>query len=121
MLTLIRAILSVILLTLDKIFAPKILVPRTSNEKSALAPALAQLKIYQFEGCPFCIKVRRELRRLDLDIELRDAQKDPKWRDELVTQGGELQVPCLRIQDGPNTRWLYESSDINQYLRERFQ
>ena len=32
------------------------------------------LALYQFSTCPFCIKVRQEMRRLSLPIEQRDAQ-----------------------------------------------
>ncbi|MFL5813519.1 MAG: glutaredoxin family protein, partial [Bdellovibrionia bacterium] len=77
--------------------------------------------LYQFEGCPFCVKVRREIKRLGLNIEYRDILKNPTWEHEMIQGGGQRQVPCLRIQreDG-NVQWLYESSDINRYLIERF-
>ncbi len=79
------------------------------------------LILYQFRTCPFCIKVRREMRRLSLNIELRDAQKDQQNREELLQGGGQIKVPCLKITDEQgNSQWMYESSDIIQYLLERF-
>jgi len=79
------------------------------------------LVLYQFKTCPFCIKVRREIKRLSLPIELRDAQKNPQHREELLQGGGQIKVPCLRISDEQgNVQWMYESADINQYLHQRF-
>ena len=79
------------------------------------------LVLYQFKTCPFCIKVRREINRLTLPIELRDAQKNMQHRAELLQGGGAIKVPCLQIRDEHgNVQWMYESSDINQYLKTRF-
>lgn len=79
------------------------------------------LVLYQFKTCPFCIKVRREINRLSLPIELRDAQKNMQHRAELLQGGGAIKVPCLQIRDEHgNVQWMYESSDINQYLKTRF-
>jgi glutathione S-transferase len=67
------------------------------------------------------VKVRRAVRQMALKIEIRDAQNDPNYRNELVEKGGMLQVPCLKIVGpGQETRWLYESSDIIDYLKGRF-
>ena len=116
----IRWVLGKTLLCADATFAPKVEVTRTEAEKVTVNEALKQLSIYQFESCPFCIKVRRALKRMDLDIELRDAKTAP-FRDELVNGGGALQVPCLRIAtlDG-KVQWMYESDDIISFLGQKF-
>jgi glutaredoxin len=119
-LTLIRWILARVILTWNGLFAPKVLVHRSPEEQAQVDAATRSLTLYQFHACPFCVKVRRQLQRLQLKIELRDAQNDEKSRAELLAGGGELQVPCLRIEENGATRWLYESSDINAYLSERF-
>ena len=78
------------------------------------APNLA---LYHFDSCPYCERVRGALRRLDLEIELRNVQNEPKWRQELVSATGKQMVPCLRIeQAGDTARWLHESADIIRYL-----
>ncbi len=81
----------------------------------------SNLALYQFHACPFCIITRRTMRRLGLNIELRDAQNDARWEQELVEEGGKRQVPCLRIirEDG-EVEWLYESKDIMQYLEQQY-
>ena len=79
------------------------------------------LALYQFSTCPFCIKVRQEMRRLSLTIERRDAQKNEQNRDDLLRGGGHVKVPCLKITDpSGQSQWLYESGKIIEYLRGRF-
>jgi glutaredoxin len=77
--------------------------------------------LYQFSTCPFCIKVRQEIRRLSLSVERRDAQKNERHREELLHGGGHVKVPCLRITGAAGQSvWLYESGQIIEYLRGRF-
>ena len=78
------------------------------------------LALYEFQTCPFCIKVRQEMRRLSLDITRVDAQHPGPARTELLAQGGQTKVPCLKITDAAGSRWLYDSEKIIGYLRERF-
>jgi len=69
---------------------------------------------------PFCVKTRRTIHRLGLNIETRDAKRNPVHKDELVNGGGQYKVPCLAIQEEGKTRWMYESNDIISYLEQRF-
>lgn len=78
------------------------------------------LALYQFPTCPFCIKTRKELARLSLPIELRDARNDADHRATLERDGGRIKVPCLRVTEGEGEQWLYESETVIGYLRERF-
>ena len=79
------------------------------------------LALYQFTTCPFCIKVRQEMRRLSLPIERRDAQHDLKNRDALLQGAGTVKVPCLKITDSNGqSQWLFESGAIISYLQGRF-
>jgi glutathione S-transferase len=63
--------------------------------------------------------VRRAIDQLDLDVELRDILEEPGRHRELVEATGRQMVPCLRIEseDGA-VRWMHESRDIVDYLRE---
>lgn len=81
----------------------------------------ANLALYQYKTCPFCIKVRQEMRRLSLSVTQLDAQQPGENREALVRGGGMAKVPCLKITDpAGQTQWLYESGEIIQYLRGRF-
>ena len=111
-----------IIILLDWLTQPRPNQAALSPERRAELDHLTEsLKLYQFKQCPFCVKTRRTIRRLGLNIETRDARNDLKWRQELITEGGKYQVPCLRVdnQDG-SVDWLYESSEINRYLNQRF-
>jgi glutaredoxin len=115
-----RLILGPVLLLKEKMTAPQGLVraPATQQEVDRQCRDLA---LYQYRTCPFCIKVRQEMRRLALNIELRDAQHEAEHREALQQGGGRGMVPCLRITDEQgNSRWMYESGDIIAYLRGRF-
>ncbi|VAW60790.1 Glutaredoxin [hydrothermal vent metagenome] len=92
---------------------------RSAEEQKCVDQTVASMSIYQFYACPFCIKTRRALKRLDLSIEMRDAQTNPA-RAELLAGGGEIKVPCLRIDNDDGVTWMYESSDIIAYLEQQF-
>jgi glutaredoxin 2 len=74
------------------------------------------LSLYHFEGCPFCARVRAAIDRLGLDVELRDIQREPARRLELVEGTGRQTVPCLRIERSSGTEWMHESLDIVRFL-----
>jgi glutaredoxin len=79
------------------------------------------LVLYQYKTCPFCIKVRQEMRRLSLNVKGLDAQHEGENRSALLNGGGKAKVPCLKITDQTGkTEWLYESGEIITYLRGRF-
>lgn len=115
----IRWFLGNLILFFDRMFAPKAL-QRPPEAQARIDAATRSLALYQFESCPFCVKVRRAMKRLNLNIELRDA-KVPALEKELVEQGGQRQVPCLKITESDGkVRWLYESSDIIAYLEKNY-
>ncbi|MBU2887444.1 glutathione S-transferase N-terminal domain-containing protein [Gilvimarinus agarilyticus] len=94
---------------------------RSPEAQATVNSELNNLALYQFFACPFCIKTRRTLHRLNLPMQLRDTQAGSPHRDELAQGGGRVKVPCLRIDEGDgDIRWMYESSDIIAYLESRF-
>lgn len=116
----IRWLLGRIILSIDFLTTPKGLT-RAIDEQKDVDSATEKLALYQFSACPFCVKVRRSMKRLSLDIELRDAKIAGQHRNELAEQGGKIKTPCLRIEqvDGKIT-WMYESTDIIHYLEQQF-
>ncbi len=115
-----RIVLTPFMLLWEKATTPKGIV-RSPEAQRQIDQQCKNLALYQFKTCPFCIKVRREMNRLSLDIALLDAQKQPQHREALVQGGGRAKVPCLKITDEKgNSQWMYESSDIIQYLQTRF-
>ena len=116
----IRWPLGQLVLFIDWVSRPK--TPDFSVEKQAeLDATTANMQLYHFKQCPFCVKTRRTIRRLGLNIETRDARNDPQWNCQLINEGGKYQVPCLRIVNDDNSvDWMYESDNINRYLDQRF-
>ncbi|MFT5131256.1 MAG: glutaredoxin [Rhodothermales bacterium] len=119
MMNLIRNGLGAVLSGVSRLTLPKPMT-RTAEQQARINEELQSLLIYQFGGCPFCIKVRRVAHRLGLPIEYRDASRGSEYRDELEREGGKSQVPCLRIEEGDAVTWLYESGDVIDYLEKRF-
>jgi len=76
------------------------------------------LELYDFEGCPYCRKVREVLCELDLDYLAHPVAHGSPRREELVRLGGKMQVPYLNDRN-TGTR-LYESDDIIAYLNETY-
>ena len=115
-----RLILTPFVLLSEKLGGGKPL-ERSAEEQQKVDAACKQLALYQFKTCPFCVKVRKQMARLNLTIEKRDAQHNETHRAELEQGGGNVKVPCLRIknEDG-SEQWMYESGDINAWLKTRF-
>ena len=115
-----RVVIGPFMLLGEYLGRPKGLV-RSPVEQAAVQQQCQNIVLYQYKTCPFCIKVRQEMRRLSLPIEQLDAQRPGEIREALVRGGGKAKVPCLRITDqAGNTQWLYESGAIINYLRGRF-
>jgi len=114
----IRWILGRLILTLNFIFSPK-KIKRDTATQQTIDQATEHLQLYQYPACPFCVKVRRAMRKNALNIKLIDAKK-AEYRQHLAEQGGQVKVPCLRIEEAGKVTWMYESSDIIRYLEQRF-
>jgi glutathione S-transferase len=77
------------------------------------------LELYDFEGCPYCRKVREALSVLDLDAVIHPCPKSgPRFRPEVVRRGGKAQFPYL--VDPNHGVELYESDDIVRHLFDRY-
>lgn len=115
-----RIILGPVLLLKESLTRPQG-VKRLEAAQAAVNQQCQSLALYQFQTCPFCIKVRQEISRLSLTIERLDAQPEGPHRQALLQGGGQTKVPCLRITDASgNNQWLYDSEKIVSYLRGRF-
>ena len=115
----IRWLLGSLILFMNWVFTPRA-VRRPANAQAAIDEQTNSLTLYQYKACPFCVKVRRAMKRQSLNIETRDAKRSDSAKDELLAGGGLLKVPCLRIEDGGNVSWIYESKNIIEYLERKF-
>jgi len=100
-------------------FIPVFRLKRDTESQACVDKATTSMSLYQFYACPFCLKTRRAFKRLNLNIQTRNAQANPD-RADLLAGGGEIKVPCLRVDNDNETIWLYESNDIIEYLEQKF-
>lgn len=110
--------LGLIIVFFDFISRPKKTI-RSAEDQSATQAAMEGLSLYQFYACPFCVKTRRAIHQLNVSIETRDINKNPAHREQLEMATGKVKVPCLRIEEGDNVRWMHESNDIINFLKMR--
>lgn len=76
------------------------------------------LELFDFEGCPYCRKVRETLSELDLDYVARSSARGALSRVAGVALGGKRQFPILH--DANNGTVLYESEAIIDYLHATY-
>jgi glutaredoxin len=116
----IRLVLGRLILFFNWLFTPRS-VKRDAMSQISIDQQTQQLTLYQYAACPFCVKVRRTMKRQALSIETRDVKRSEMARSELLAGAGDLKVPCLRIEDAAGaTTWMHESKNIIGYLESRF-
>ena len=77
------------------------------------------LKLYEFEGSPFCRRVREVLTLLNLDYEVYPCPKGgTKYRKVVKEHGGKLRFPYF-VDENTGTA-MYESVDIVDYLFKHY-
>ena len=90
----------------------------TSDTESFKRPE-KPLKLYEFEGCPFCRKVREAIVWLDLDpVVYPCPQGGKRFREFVQETGGKAQFPYL-IDENTGVK-MYESDDMIEYLYENY-
>jgi len=91
-----------------------------SNNKQKPLVQVDNLTLYHFSGCIFCFKVRFAMTRLGIIFDMRNIHQKSQHRLDLKQGGGRTTVPCLKIEESGETRWMYESDDIVNYLRANY-
>lgn len=77
------------------------------------------LKLYEFEGSPFCRRVREVLTLLNLDYEVYPCPKGgQKYRKIVKEKGGKRQFPFF-VDENTGAE-MYESQDIIHYLFKHY-
>lgn len=117
--TLVRNVLGCVIVFFDLLTRGRKL-KRSAQAQQQVESQLTSLSLYQFFACPFCIKTRRKMYKLNLPIVKRNISKGSPYRDDLLLNGGKIQAPCLRIEEQGEVTWLYDSKAIISYLEQRF-
>ncbi len=80
---------------------------------------MANLELYELEGCPYCEKVITKLNELDLEYESHMVPSSHSERTEVENISGQTGVPVLVDKDN-GVDGMPESDDIVQYLEETY-
>lgn len=73
--------------------------------------------LYYYDSCPFCARVLRSLDKVNAKVELRNIMSDSAHRSALQQATRRTTVPCLRIESGAESQWMFESMDIMRFLQ----
>ena len=74
----------------------------------------AKITFYSGNYCPYCVRVRKELDRLDLSYETVNADDD--GRSGILQISGQRAIPVVTIDD----EVLVDSTHIIRELRKRY-
>ena len=76
------------------------------------------LILFHKEDCPFSAKVRQFMSDHHISFVAVSCSKEAPSRKILKTLGGKEQVPFLLDTD--KGKWMYESGDIIDYVKENY-
>jgi glutaredoxin 2 len=79
---------------------------------------MSSYALYYYDACPYCQRVLGALPKVKVAVEKRNTMSNADYRKELIQGGGRSTVPCLRIEENGQVRWMYESMDIIQHLQK---
>jgi len=80
---------------------------------------MADLELYELQGCPFCAKVKRKLDELGLEYESHMVPRSHGERREVKEVSGQTGVPVL-VDNEHGIEGMPESDDIVEYLEETY-
>lgn len=116
LITVARKLIGIIILAADRVTSPN-KPAHSPQQQTLLDEKTGNFTLYEMRACPFCVKVRREIKRLGLNIERRDVKHSAAYMNDLIQHGGKFQVPCLRVDNENTVKWMYESDEIIDFLR----
>ena len=73
------------------------------------------LKVYSFETCPWCTKVKNYLKARGVEYEVRDIELDEEAAKECQKISGDLTVPVTTI-DGVNYVLGFDKKKIDELI-----
>jgi glutathione S-transferase len=80
---------------------------------------MANLTLYELEGCPYCAKVTTKLEELGLEYDSITVPRSHSERTEVKAVSGQTGVPVL-VDPEHDVEGMPESDDIVAYLEETY-
>ena len=81
--------------------------------------SMANLKLYELDGCPYCAKVTEKLDDMGLEYESIMVPRSHGERTEVEEVSGQTGVPVL-VDEEHGIDGMPESDDIVDYLEETY-
>ena len=84
-------------------------------------PPAASLRLYEFEACPFCRRVREAISYLDLEVTIVPCGQGSRHREHVVAaaaKAGRAKPSFPYLEDDAAGVRLFESEDIVNHLLE---
>jgi glutaredoxin-like YruB-family protein len=73
------------------------------------------VKVYSFEACPYCTKVKKYLDSKGVEYEVRDIELNEDYARECLQISGDTMVPVITI-DGKNFVLGFDKAKIDELL-----
>lgn len=73
------------------------------------------VKVYSFEGCPWCVKVKNYLKARGVEYEVHDIELNEDDAKECLRISGDLTVPVTTV-DGKNYVLGFDKRKIDELL-----
>ncbi|MFD1569979.1 glutathione S-transferase N-terminal domain-containing protein [Halorubrum laminariae] len=80
---------------------------------------MADLTLYELEGCPYCAKVKTKLADLGVEYDSVMVPRSHDERTEVEDVSGQTGVPVL-VDEANGIEGMAESDDIVEYLEETY-
>ena len=80
---------------------------------------MANLELYELQGCPYCAKVISKLDELGLDYDSHEVPSSHSERTEVEAVSGQTGVPVL-VDPEHGVEGMPESDDIVAYLEKTY-
>lgn len=80
---------------------------------------MANITLYELDGCPFCAKVTSKLDELDLEYDSISVPSSHSQRDAVKKVSGQTGVPVL-VDEANDVDAMPESDDIVAFLEETY-
>ncbi|MGZ0747793.1 glutaredoxin family protein [Haloparvum sp. AD34] len=80
---------------------------------------MANITLYELEGCPYCAKVKSKLDELGLEYDQVFVPSSHAERDEVKEVSGQTGVPVL-VDEEHDVDGMPESDDIVEFLEETY-
>jgi len=80
---------------------------------------MANIELYELDGCPYCAKVIDKLEELGLEYDSHMVPSSHAERTEVEEVSGQTEVPVL-VDHEHGIEGMNESDDIVEYLEETY-